>query len=130
MSAVRARGFGLATAGRWSGLLAGLAALTVLSVLQDRPSFDPAGRTIVYVCGDRLGLTAVWPPTGYPIPVLTLVLIGLAAALGALHLLVRRPRPAGIDVADDDRARRDAAATAVGCWALGGLLVPRSRSRS
>lgn len=249
MSAVQARGLGIETAGRWFGLVSGLAAtswlistgdialavllsgplvgiallggvllgelarpgpergparralletrrietylpswarmvrwlavtyivLITISVLQDRPEFDGTGRAVIYVCGDR-AWPAVWLPTAYAIPALTVVLIGLAAAVGALHLLVRRPRPAGIDVADDDRARRDAAAavvaasavlvavplaglsllaaaslasscvgplgqlgaapllavtaasTAIGCWALGSLLVPRGRA--
>jgi hypothetical protein len=257
MSAVQARGLGIATAGRWLGLLAGLAAtswlistgdlelalllsgplvgiamlggvllgelarpgpergparralletrrietylppwarlvrwlavtyvvLVVCSVLLGRPEhFTGAGAapetTAIYVCGDGFGLSGVWLPPAYAIPALTVVLIGLAAAVGALHLLVRRPRPAGIDVADDDRARTDGAAAvvaagavlvsvplaglsllaaaslaqscsgplgqlaaapllcltvaaaAIGCWALGGLLVPRWRGRA
>jgi hypothetical protein len=252
MSAVQARGLGLAAAGRWSGLLAGLAAmswligsgglefalllvgpalglpllggvlvgelarpapergparralletrriesylphwtwlvrwlaaayvgLSVLAVLLDRPAHSVDGRTVIYTCGEALGPVAAWPPAAYTVPTLTLVLIGLGAAVGALHLLVRRPRPAGVDVTDDDQARRDAAAAvvaagavlvtaplaglslvaglslsrscagplgtlaqvplfclaaaaaAVGCWALAGLLVPRRRSPS
>lgn len=202
MSAVQARGLGIATGGRWLGLLAGLAAtswlistgdlelalllsgplvgiallggvllgelarpgpergparralletrrietylpswtrlvrwlaityvvLLVASLLQDRPEFDGVGEAVIYTCGDRPWPT-IWLPTAYAIPALTVVLTGLAAALGALHLLVRRPRPAGIDVAEDDQARRDAVAAVVAACAvlvsvpLGGLSL-------
>jgi hypothetical protein len=99
-------------------LFAAYVLLTVLGVLQDRPLIDDTGRRIVYYCGDGFGWDAAWLPTAYLIPALTLVLIGLAAAAGALHLLVRRPRPAGIDVADDDDARRDTAAAVVAACAV------------
>ncbi|HEY6746028.1 MAG TPA: hypothetical protein VI357_09945 [Mycobacteriales bacterium] len=158
------------------GLAAGYVGLTVLGVLMDRPGTDAEGRTVLYTCDDGFGLSWLQAPSAYTIPALTLVLIGLGAAVGALHLLVRRPRPAGVDVADDDRARTEAAAavvaacavlvavplaglsllaasslsqrcsgplgelaavvlllvtalaTAVGCWALWSLLVPRGRA--
>jgi hypothetical protein len=202
MSAVQARGLGLATAGRWLGLLAGLAAtswligtgdvelalllsgplvgiallggvllgelvrpgpergparralletrrietylpswtrlvrwlaaaylaLTVFGVL-DQPDVDSAGNTIIYTCGDGIGLFDAWLPLAYAIPALALVLIGLTAAVGALHFLVRRPRPAGIEVAEDDRSRTDAVAAVVAACAvlvagpLGGLSL-------
>ncbi len=249
MSAVQARGLGIATGARWLGLLAGLAAtswlistddlalalllsgplvgiallggvllgelarpgpergparralletrrietylpswarmvrwlavaylvLTVFGVW-DRPEVDGAGNPAIPTCGDGIGLFEAWLPPAYAIPALTLVLIGLAGAVGALHQLVRRPRPAGIEVDEDDRARTDAVAavvaacavlvgvplaglsllaaaslarscagplgqlaaapllcltavgTAVGCWALWSLLVPRGRA--
>jgi hypothetical protein len=192
MSAVQARGLGLATAGRWLGLLAGLAAtswlfrtgdielalllsgplvgiallggvllgelmrpgpergparralletrrietylpswtrlvrwfagayvvLIVVSVLNNRADVDAAGREVHYVCDNGSLLGPVWLPTAYAIPALTLVLLGLGAAVGALHLLVRRPRPAGIDVAEDDQARSDAAAAVLAACAV------------
>lgn len=101
---------------RW--LAAGYAGLSVAGVLLDRPHIDAQGRTAFYSCGPGLGLDWLWAPPAYVIPALTLVLIGLGAAIGALHLLVRRPRPAGIDVEDDDRARTEAAAAVVAACAV------------
>jgi hypothetical protein len=111
---------------RW--LAVAYLALTVLGVL-DRPEVDFAGNSIIYTCGDGIGLLDGWLPTAYAIPALALVLIGLAAGVGALHLLVRRPRPAGIEVDEDDRTRTDAAAAVVAACAvlvavpLGGLSL-------
>ena len=101
---------------RW--LAAGYTGLSVAGLLLDRPDIDPEGRTYLQVCSEGLQLGWLSAPPAYVVPALTLVLTGLGAAVGALHLLARRPRPAGIDVEDDDRARSEVAAAVLAACAV------------
>jgi hypothetical protein len=80
---------------------------------------DPA-TSIASRCFVPHPYAGVWVGPDLTAPGVGAVAVGLGIAAAVLRRLVTRPRPAGVDVAEDDRARRETArALVAGC----GILV-------
>jgi hypothetical protein len=73
--------------------------------------------TVGDVCYE-VGLIYAWPSAAATVPALAGVVLGLAAAAAVLRRIVLRPRPAGIEAAEDDRSRREAVTAVVTACAL------------
>ena len=95
-----------------AALLVAYAVLTAITLAPD------AGSTVVTTCGDLVVLLSPWPEPGHVLPALATVLLGLGVAALGLRQLVDRPRPAGLSIEQDDRARRESAAAVVAACAV------------
>lgn len=117
----------------WSRSVAVLTAVFVLvtvgtSLVGSADDRQRAGRAFARTCADgSVSSAGPWPGAYYAVPTLVAVLTGLGVAGLVLRRVVSRPRPAGMDVERDDRARRAAAsATTAACAVL--VAVPLAGS--